>query len=144
MGARRVWRATRFFPFLPTEFYARRPEVRAMSQNTQRRREIAQTARETVLSHLSSPLTIPELARECGTSPTVLKESFREEYGMPLYAWARRRRMIAAAKLLVQTRLSVAEIAHAVGYSNPSKFARAFSACLGMNPSAWRDRYGRA
>ena len=115
-----------------------------MSQNNLRRREIAQAARETILSHLADPPTIPELARECGTSPTVLKEAFREEYGMPLYAWTRRRRMIAAAKLIVQSRLSVAEVSRAAGYANPSKFARAFSACLGMTPSAWRDRYGRA
>lgn len=115
-----------------------------MSPNTQRRREIAHAARELVLSHLAHPLTIPELARACGTSPTVLKEAFREEFGMPLYSWTRRRRMIAAARLLVQTKLSVTEVSRIVGYENPSKFARAFSSCLGMNPSAWRDRYGRA
>ncbi len=105
---------------------------------------IAQAAREVLLADLTRTVTIPELARACGTSPTVLKEAFREEFGMPVYEWFRRRRMIAAAKLLVQTRLPVSEVARRVGYANASKFARAFSDCLRMNPSAWRERYGRA
>ena len=29
-------------------------------------------------------------------------------------------------------------VARAVGYSNASKFAQAFSACMGATPSAWR------
>ncbi|MBM6762169.1 helix-turn-helix domain-containing protein, partial [Megamonas hypermegale] len=79
----------------------------------------------------------------CGTSPTVLKDAFRAEFGTSVYEWARRRRMIAAAKLLVRTSASVAEGARAVGYANPAKFARAFEACLRMSPSAFRARYGR-
>lgn len=105
--------------------------------------QIAERARALMCAHVERPLTIPELARACGTSPTVLKESFREEYGMPVYAWFRRWRMLRAARLLVRTDLTVAEVARTVGYANPSKFTQAFSACLKMTPSAWRERYGR-
>lgn len=114
-----------------------------MSASSERRTQIARTAREVMLADLTKQVTIPELARICHTSPTVLKEAFREEYGMPVYSWFRRRRMISAARMLVQTDLPIGEVAHLVGYSNASKFARAFTACLHMSPSAWRDRYGR-
>lgn len=114
------------------------------SSSSRTHAQIAQEARDVLLADLTRAVTIPQLARICDTSPTVLKEAFREEYGMPVYEWFRRRRMIAAAKLLVQTKLPVAEVARRVGYSNASKFARAFSDCLHMNPSAWRERYGRA
>lgn len=108
-----------------------------------RRSEIARAARAVLLADLSRRVTIPELARACGTSPTVLKEAFRAEFGMPVYAWSRRRRMIAAARLLMWTDLPVGEVARAVGYASASKFARAFAACLRLGPSAWRERYGR-
>ena len=107
------------------------------------RSEIAQQARELMCVDLRRSHTIPELAQACGTSPTVLKEAFREEYGLPVYEWFRRRRMIFAAKLLVRTDFPVAEVARAVGYVNSSKFARAFADCLRMRPHEWRARYRR-
>lgn len=114
-----------------------------MSASTDSRSRIARRARELMCADARRSITIPELARLCGTSPTVLKEAFREEYGMPVYEWFRRWRMIRAAKLLVQTDEPIAEIARLVGYTNPSKFARAFNDCLHMNPSTWRTRYQR-
>lgn len=106
------------------------------------RGDIARRVREVLLADLSRRVTIPELAKACGTSPTVLKEAFREEYGMSVYAWFKRRRMMAAAKLLVRTDLPVGEVARALGYANTSKFARAFASCLRLCPRAFRERYG--
>ena len=48
------------------------------------RAEIARCARTLMRQNVESPLTIGELARRCQTSPTVLKESFRAEYGLSL------------------------------------------------------------
>lgn len=110
--------------------YARRgPATRA---------EIARCARTLMRQNVESPLTIGELARRCQTSPTVLKESFRAEYGMPVHEWYRRFRMLRAADLLRVGSGSISDVARAVGYSNASKFAQAFSACMGATPSAWR------
>ena len=39
----------------------------------------------------------------------------------------------------VGDRGTVAQVAAEVGYSNPSKFAKAFSTCLGMTPHEWRS-----
>lgn len=114
-----------------------------MGRSVQSRSQIAQRARELMCADVRHAHTISELARACETSPTVLKEAFREEYGLPVYEWFRRRRMICAAKLLVRTDAPVAEVARAVGYANPSKFARAFADCLRMRPHEWRARYRR-
>lgn len=115
-----------------------------MGRQAQTRSQVAQRARELMCVDLRCAHTIPELAQACGTSPTVLKEAFREEYGLPVYEWFRRRRMICAARLLVRTDLPVADVARAVGYANPSKFARAFADCLRMRPHEWRARYRRS
>lgn len=76
-----------------------------------RRTRIARAAHDILSAELTRSVSIAELARACKTSPTVLKEAFREEYGVPVFEWHRRRRMIAAAKLLVKTELPVGEIA---------------------------------
>lgn len=102
------------------------------------RADIARLARSLMRQNVESPLTIGELARRCQTSPTVLKESFRAEYGMPVHEWYRRFRMLRAAELLRVGSGSISDVARAVGYSNASKFAQAFCACMGATPSAWR------
>ena len=98
----------------------------------------AYAAREHMGERLSRPSTIPMLAEACGVSPTVLKEAFRAEFGLPIYEWCRRLRMLAAADLLAGGTDSVGAIARAVGYSNASKFARAFCEVEGVSPSAYR------
>lgn len=99
---------------------------------------IARAARDLMCANVEVPLTIGELALRCQTSPTVLKESFRAEFGMPVHEWYRRYRMLQAADLLSTGTGSISEVARSVGYSNASKFAQAFSACMGVTPSAWR------
>lgn len=101
-------------------------------------RRIADAAARAMRDRLDQPKTIPTLARICGTSPTILKESFREVYGMPVYAWYRRLRMEAASRRLIHGGESIAEVALSVGYSNPSKFAKAFGETMGMTPREWR------
>ena len=103
------------------------------------RREIAYGARGEMDSHVAEPLTIPQLADACSTSPTVLKESFRDEFGLPVYEWYRRLRMLRASELLCEGASAVGEVARKVGYANPSKFARAFSDCMGVSPSTFRQ-----
>ena len=108
------------------------------SQRRRSHRRIALLAREAMRQHVSDPLTITALAQRCQTSPTVLKESFKDEFGLPVHEWYRRYRMMRAAELLASGDRSVAEVAAAVGYANASKFAQAFGACMGESPSAWR------
>lgn len=115
-----------------------RRQAAAARRGPTSRADIARLARSLMRQNVESPLTIGELARRCQTSPTVLKESFRAEYGMPVHEWYRRFRMLKAADLLRVGSGSISDVARAVGYSNASKFAQAFCACMGATPSAWR------
>lgn len=102
------------------------------------RRGVAYGARDAMGASLAEPLTIPELACACRTSPTVLKEAFRDEFGVPVYEWYRRLRMLRASELLGAGAAAIGNVAAQVGYSNASKFARAFTDCMGVSPSAYR------
>lgn len=106
-----------------------------------RRLRIALRAQEVMMRDLTRALTISEVAQECGASATVLKEAFKEAFGIPLYSWYRLYRMQRAGDLLLERGgASIASIAAEVGYANPSKFSHAFTACMGMTPRLWRQR----
>jgi hypothetical protein len=52
--------------------------------------------------------------------------------------------MDAAAELLSKPAIPVSEVAHRVGYCQPSHFARAFQRRYGVSPSAFRAASCRA
>lgn len=102
---------------------------------------IAYRAYNEMTRDLTKQLTIPALAQKCGTSPTVLKDSFKETFGMPIYTWFRAYRIKKACELIESDESrSIADVAAEVGYSNPSKFSKAFSDYMGMTPLAWKNR----
>jgi AraC-like DNA-binding protein len=55
-------------------------------------------------------------------------------------AYLRDYRMARARKLLSDSRRTVTEVAHAVGYSSSQYFSRAFRNAHGEPPESWRNR----
>lgn len=101
---------------------------------------IAYRAQAAMVADIAHTPTIASLAEQCKTSPTVLKEAFRESFGMPIYTWFKHYRIQRACELLEEDRTrSIASVAAEVGYANPSKFSKAFSDCMGTTPYAWRE-----
>jgi AraC-like DNA-binding protein len=82
--------------------------------------------------------TIDELGRCVGLSRSALHERFAELIGVPPMQYLAQWRMQAAARLLLETRSTVASIAVDVGYDSEAAFARAFKRSVGMPPAAWR------
>lgn len=78
--------------------------------------------------------TMAQLARRFFINEFKLKKVFKAHYGQPVFSYLRQCRMHRAALLLEQQGYSVMEAAAAVGYSNPSHFARAFREVHGLNP----------
>jgi AraC-like DNA-binding protein len=84
--------------------------------------------------------TIDALAREAGTSRSVLAERFVELVGEPPMHYLTRWRLQRAARLLVDGTEKVSAVARAVGYDSEAAFSRAFKKHTGVAPAAWRDR----
>ena len=85
------------------------------------------------------PWTLDSLAREVGTSRSVLAERFVALVGMPPMQYLARWRMQIASELLSGTRASLAEIAHRLGYGSEAALSRAFKRIVGASPAHWRD-----
>jgi AraC family transcriptional regulator, alkane utilization regulator len=83
--------------------------------------------------------TVSELAREAGTSRSVLFERFIAIVGQPPIEYLANWRMQLAAKRLRNTHDSLAAVAAAVGYESEASFNRAFKRITGLAPGRWRE-----
>lgn len=104
------------------------------------KKELADSACSIITSNIGRHITIAELAERLHVSPTQLKVSFRSVYGMPIYSYSKRQRMMIAARLLVETDDSILKIAGRLGYENGSKFSNAFHSVFGVTPSSYRKQ----
>lgn len=84
--------------------------------------------------------TLEELARECGTSRSVLSERFSHFVAQSPMGYLTRWRMALAANLLRNSSMSLCRISAEVGYQTDTAFSRAFRREFGVPPATWRRR----
>ena len=82
--------------------------------------------------------TLDELAKESGTSRSVLAERFQQMVGTSPMQYLTQWRMLLAANLLSRSNAPLARIAEDVGYQTDTAFIRAFRREYGAPPAAWR------
>lgn len=82
--------------------------------------------RKAILSDLSQPPSLPDLAKLGGLSETKMKDLFRQVFGDSIYNYYQTARMEEAAYLLRHKNYSVSEAGYQLGFSNLSHFTRLF------------------
>jgi AraC family transcriptional regulator len=93
---------------------------------------------ETALDLAGSP-TLTEMATAAGLSVTQFVRAFRRHTGSTPHQYLIRRRMDRAVSRLRVAKLSVAEVADAVGFSTPAHFVASFRTVMGVTPGALRE-----
>jgi AraC family transcriptional regulator, alkane utilization regulator len=83
--------------------------------------------------------TAETLAREAGSSRTVLAERFNALLGRPPIDYVTSWRIQLAAERLRATDASIGKIAADVGYESEAAFNRAFKRVTGATPGRWRE-----
>lgn len=84
--------------------------------------------------------TLEDLAREAGTSRSVLAERFQHIVGDTPMQYLLQWRMVLAANLLCRGQHSLMQVANEVGYQTDTAFSRAFRREYGSPPATWRRR----
>jgi AraC-like DNA-binding protein len=87
------------------------------------------------------PWTLESLAREAGTSRSVLAERFTHYVGQSPIQYLGKWRMALASNLLRRSALSMIHVALEVGYETDAAFSRAFKREFGMPPASWRREH---
>jgi AraC-like DNA-binding protein len=95
--------------------------------------------KELVKDFSVEPPGIAKLARMAAMSPSKLKNSFKEVYGLPVYQYYQKHRMNKAKAMLLSRKYTVKEVGMDLGYSNLSNFAKAFKKSFDQLPSHLLD-----
>ncbi|ESX68564.1 AraC family transcriptional regulator [Mesorhizobium sp. LSHC416B00] len=80
----------------------------------------ARRVREFLEVNFSSKIAVAELAALCGLSPSHFILAFTKTFGEPPHKYLLRLRLDFAEKLLIESDLSIAEVAHLSGFSDQS------------------------
>jgi AraC family transcriptional regulator len=93
---------------------------------------------EHINRHVASRLLVADLCALLQLSEGHFSRSFRGTFGSPPYAFVVRRRVELAARYLLQTDMSLSEIALQCGFADQSHLCRQFRQVMGETPAAWR------
>ncbi|MEO5712943.1 MAG: helix-turn-helix domain-containing protein [Luteolibacter sp.] len=100
--------------------------------------EAVEATAEWMRGHLSSPVTLADLAKKSGMSPSQYSAIFRQRFGFPPIDWFTRQRVRQACRLLDLTREKVEVVGLEVGFRDPYYFSRSFRKVMGCSPRAYR------
>lgn len=82
-----------------------------------------------------------QLAEMIELSPDYFTRCFRRTYGLPPRTWILRERIRAAAVRLLETNLTISQVAHEFGYDNVFFFSRQFKKVMGVGPTYYRKEH---
>jgi AraC-like DNA-binding protein/ligand-binding sensor protein len=84
-------------------------------------------------------VSLKEVATVSGLSAPYFSTVFKEEMGENLSSYLNRLRVDRAAELLLDTDLSLSEIAGSCGFEDQSWFSKIFKSYTGLSPGKYRD-----
>ena len=100
--------------------------------------QAAKAIREYLVSHLDEKVSLGQLAKEAHLNLSVFHPVFSHIYGDTPYAYLKKYKMNLAAQWLSERKMKIGDIALELGYSNASKFAKAFQSVYGVLPKDYR------
>ncbi len=115
------------------------PSLRGAGLQRRRDVELAESTLSRLERDYRRPPLFAQLAREIGTNQNKLKALFKEAYGATMSEYCLGRRISEAQQLLLDARLTIAQVAERVGYEHQSSFTAAFRGVVGMSPRAYRQ-----
>ena len=83
-------------------------------------------------------LTVAEMAETVGLSESWFANVFKQTTGKTPLQWQLGKRIDLARKLLVESELTIADIAAQLGFSDQAHLTKAFRQIAGETPAAWR------
>ena len=89
-------------------------------------------------NHCNRQISVAELAKKAGYSPTYFTKKFTKTFGYSPTEYMANVRIEHAKLRLREKNMTVAEIAYALGFSDPGYFSNFFKAKTGLSPAYYR------
>ena len=99
-----------------------------------------QRIEEYVQAHLFEKISLSDIASDCFYNPSYFSRKFKSCFGKNLSGYIREKRLLSAARLLLDTDRPAAEIASVCGFSDKTQFYKLFRAEFGMTPAEYRKK----
>jgi AraC family transcriptional regulator len=90
-------------------------------------------AEEFLRAHFRASVSLRDVAREAGVHPVYLARVFRRRHGCSVSEYLRALRLVETGRLVLHG-ASMAQAAHAAGFSDQAHFSRRFSREFGFSP----------
>jgi AraC family transcriptional regulator len=94
---------------------------------------------EMLNERFADSLTLREIARTVGIHPVHLARTFRQHYQCTVGDYVRKLRIEFACRQVLNSSMSLPEIALAAGFSDQSQFSRTFKRAMGITPASFRS-----
>jgi AraC-like DNA-binding protein len=98
----------------------------------------ARKVRDYIDSHITGPVLVADLCALVQRSEAHFSRSFRGTFGYSPHSFVIRRRVELAAKYMLQTDMSLTDIALGCGFVDQAHLCKHFRAVAGETPAAWR------
>ncbi|MCL2208850.1 MAG: helix-turn-helix domain-containing protein [Treponema sp.] len=95
-----------------------------------------------ILENYTRKISLKEIADVAGLSPPYFSTIFKDEMGENLSKYLNRLRVEKASRLLLETDMSLSEIAACCCFEDQSWFSKIFKAYTGISPGKYRNQGG--
>lgn len=120
---------------MQSDAFTRRVRQQAGTTRVHEDLERVRYAGQYLLQRISDPPNLTELARAAGLNEYKLKRGFRQVFGHTVFGYLASQRLVRGRQMLLDTDLTVAEIAFELGYCSPQHFNNAFKKQFGAPPA---------
>ena len=124
-------------PHLLRHYSAQQPDIRILDGGLSRSK--LKQVMDYMNDHLAEDLSLEAIAAQAGMSQSHFFSLFRQSTGLSPHQYRLRQRIERAKELLLHSKLSIAEIAIAVGFYDQSHLARHMRRLLGVTPKQLRQ-----
>jgi len=94
----------------------------------------ARRVQEFLGENFTRKLALADMAAVCGLSPYHFMRAFSRTFGMPPHQYVLGLRLDFAERLLADSRMTIADIAHLAGFSSQSHFTTVMKKYRGVTP----------
>ncbi|MCL2443177.1 MAG: AraC family transcriptional regulator, partial [Treponema sp.] len=95
-----------------------------------------------IVENFTRKISLKEISGVAGLSPPYFSTIFKEEMGENLSKYLNRLRVEKASRLLLETEMSLSEIAACCCFEDQSWFSKIFKAYTGISPGKYRNQGG--